>query len=85
MLFRSQQLQEALEKINGWEFDILHLEKVCEGARRFGPLYYVGTKIFKDFNMCDTLGVDETVITSWMKVRGQDRQTYSQLVNGRSC
>lgn len=63
-----QQLQEALEGIDGWEYDIIHLEHMCQEAQRFGPLYYVGSKIFKDFNLCDTLGVDDSVVSCWLKL-----------------
>lgn len=53
-----------------WDYDIIHLEHVCEEAHRFGPLYYAGSTIFKDFNIGDTLGVDDSVISCWLKVRG---------------
>ena len=51
-----------------WDYDIIHLERVCQEARRLGPLYYVGSKIFKDFNVSETLGVDETTTSCWLKV-----------------
>jgi high affinity cAMP-specific and IBMX-insensitive 3',5'-cyclic phosphodiesterase 8 len=63
-----QQLQEALEGVDRWDYDIIHLERVCQEARRLGPLYYVGSKIFKDFNVSETLGVDETTTSCWLKL-----------------
>ena len=58
----------SLIYITRWDYDIIHLERVCQEARRLGPLYYVGLRIFKDFNVSETLGVDETIISCWLKV-----------------
>ena len=32
------------------------------------PLYYVGMKIFKEFEVCDVLDIEETVLASWLKL-----------------
>ena len=32
------------------------------------PLLYVGLKVFKEFEICDVLDVEETVLASWLKL-----------------
>ena len=66
-----RQLQEALKGIDKWDFDIVRLEQVCSETQRWGPLLFAGLKIFKDFEVGDILGVDETIIGQWLKVRLQ--------------
>lgn len=31
-------------------------------------LYYVGMKIFKKFDLCEVLNVDDSILASWLKV-----------------
>ena len=35
----------------------------------YRPLYYLGMQIFKQFEMCDVLNIDEDVLAQWLKVR----------------
>ena len=52
-----------------WNFDIVRLEQVCNETQRWGPLFFAGLRIFKDFGVGETLGVDENIIGQWLKVR----------------
>ena len=72
-----RQLQEALEGLDRWDFDIMRLEQVCTETQRWGPLFFVGLRIFKEFNVGETLDVDETIIGQWLKVG-----TFFNLLSG---
>lgn len=62
------QVQEALDNIETWDFNIIALEKGSSNE----PLYYVGMQIFKQFEMCEVLNVDDTVVASWLKLMEQN-------------
>lgn len=32
------------------------------------PLFFVGMKVFKEFEICDVLDIEETVLASWLKL-----------------
>ncbi len=32
------------------------------------PLYYVGMRVFKTFEVCDILEVEESMVASWLKL-----------------
>ena len=32
------------------------------------PLFFVGMKVFKEFEICDILDIEETVLASWLKL-----------------
>ena len=40
----------------------------CSTIFVFRPLFFVGMKVFKEFDICEVLDVEETVIASWLKL-----------------
>lgn len=57
-------VQEALGDLSAWEFDIIHFERLTQHQ----PLFFVGMKVFKEFEICDVLDIEETVLASWLKL-----------------
>lgn len=62
LLPMSRDLKEALEKLSAWDFDVLLVEKLTAGK----PLLYIGMKIFANFNVHKTLGIDDRTTFGWL-------------------
>ncbi|XP_064390793.1 high affinity cAMP-specific and IBMX-insensitive 3',5'-cyclic phosphodiesterase 8B-like [Halichondria panicea] len=58
------EVEDAIQNLDRWEFDIINLEKLSSNE----PLYYVGIRVFKNFNVCEILEVEESVMASWLKL-----------------
>ncbi|KAL5481536.1 hypothetical protein EMCRGX_G021720 [Ephydatia muelleri] len=58
------EILEALGSSSQWDFDIVKLESISNHE----PLYYLGMQIFKKFEMCDVLNIDEDVLAQWLKL-----------------
>lgn len=58
------EVQVSLKNLDEWEFDILD----CELVSKSRPLYYVGMKIFSQFDVCSVLNVEVGVLASWLKL-----------------
>lgn len=58
------EVQVCLKNLDEWEFDIMNLETVSKSR----PLYYVGMKVFSQFDICSVLNIEVGVLASWFKL-----------------
>lgn len=59
-----QQVSEVLEHVLDWDFEIFRLEEMTEKH----PLIFVGTELFRRFDVFNTLNIDEGTCRAWLSV-----------------
>ena len=57
-------VSELLECALDWDFEIFRLEELTEKH----PLVYLGTELFRRFDVYNTFNCDETTFRSWLIV-----------------
>lgn len=58
------QVSELLDSALDWDFEIFRLEELTENH----PLVYIGTELFRRFDVCNTFNCDEMTFRSWLIV-----------------